>query len=132
MTGPADSSPIRVVVCDDVPEMRGLLRDTLEDDPIFQVVGEAENGRSGVAVVADLQPDVVILDLSMPEMDGLEAIPHIAESSPRTGIVVLSGFEAARMREQALKLGADEYIEKGTRLEALSAAVQNAARARRG
>jgi len=65
-------------------------------------------------------------------MDGLEAIPHIAESSPRTGIVVLSGFEAARMREQALKLGADEYIEKGTRLEALSAAVQNAARARRG
>ena len=70
-------NPISVVVCDDVPELRRLLREALEQDGEMQVVGEAEDGRDAIEVIERLQPDVVVLDLSMPQLDGLEAIPLI-------------------------------------------------------
>ena len=121
------SGPIRVLICDDVPEMRGILRTVLEDDSSFVVVGEADTGNGAVSMIADLSPDVVLLDLSMPEMDGLEAIEIIAGSSPHTGIVVFSGFAAERMADVALAKGADRYVEKGEPIGALIAAVRAAA-----
>jgi DNA-binding NarL/FixJ family response regulator len=132
MSGPAGGPTIRVVLCDDVTEMRKLLRYALETDPRLQVVGEADNGREGARVIAELQPDVVLLDLSMPEMDGFETLLAIASSAPDTGIIVFSGFAAERMREPALENGADLYIEKGLPLDEVIAAVRDVASARRG
>jgi DNA-binding NarL/FixJ family response regulator len=123
---------ISVVVCDDVAEMRLLLRYALEEDPALSVVGEADNGRDGARVIAELQPDVVLLDLSMPEMDGLEAIPEIVSSAPRTGIIVFSGFAAERMSAPAINSGADRYLEKGVPLDAVISAVREVADSRRG
>ena len=124
MNGPAGDSAVRVVLCDDVSEMRKLLRYTLETDPRLEVVGEAADGREGARMIAELQPDVVLLDLSMSEMDGFETIPTIASSAPRTGIIVLSGFSAERMREPALRNGADLYLEKGLPLDEVVSAVR--------
>jgi DNA-binding NarL/FixJ family response regulator len=132
MNGPAGGPAIRVVLCDDVSEMRKLLRYALETDPRLQVVGEADNGREGARVIAELQPDVVLLDLSMPEMDGFETLLAIASSAPDTGIIVFSGFAAERMREPALENGADLYIEKGLPLDEVISAVRDVASARRG
>jgi DNA-binding NarL/FixJ family response regulator len=101
------------------------------DEHEFSVVGEADNGHDAVRGAAELRPDVVLLDLSMPGLDGLEAIPLIAQSSPATGIVVFSGFAADRMRQAAIARGADRYIEKGEPLVALAAIVREVAEARR-
>jgi DNA-binding NarL/FixJ family response regulator len=132
LTGAPTDPAISVVVCDDVSEMRKLLRYALEADPRMQVVGEAENGREGTRVITELQPDVVLLDLSMPEMDGLETIPAIASAAPDTAIIIFSGFAADRMREPALQGGADLYLEKGLPLDEVISAVRDVANARRG
>ena len=94
--------PISVVVCDDVSEMRKLLRYALETDPRMQVVGEAADGREGARMIAELQPDVVLLDLSMPEMDGLEAIPEISSSAPDTAIAARTRSIREKRREMPL------------------------------
>lgn len=132
MKGPAGDPAIRVVLCDDVSEMRTLLRYALESDPRLQVVGEADNGRDGARVIAELQPDVVLLDLSMPEMDGFETLDTIASSAPGTGIIVFSGFAAERMREPALENGADLYLEKGLPLDDVISAVRDVGGSHRG
>jgi DNA-binding NarL/FixJ family response regulator len=132
LTGSPTDPAISVVVCDDVSEMRKLLRYALESDPRMRVVGEAENGREGARVIAELQPDVVLLDLSMPDMDGLETIPAISSAAPDTGIIVFSGFAAERMREPVLQGGADLYLEKGLPLDEVISAVREVAGARRG
>ena len=100
----------------------------LEQDGDVRVVGEAEEGDEGVRLVAELQPDVVLLDLTMPVLDGLEAIPLIRESAPRTAIVVLSGLGADTMAREALDAGAHGYVEKGAELVEIANAVRRAAR----
>src|SRR3954471_10965037 len=97
---------VRVVLVDDVPELRLLVRLTLEEDPAIEVVGEASNGREGVEGVARTQPDVVLLDLSMPDMDALEPIPLMRAQAPAARLVVLSGHEAGRISLEALDQGA--------------------------
>jgi DNA-binding NarL/FixJ family response regulator len=120
-----------VFVADDVPDMRALVRFALEEAPDMEVVGEAATGAEAVRGVAELRPDVVLLDLSMPDLDGLEVIPHVVESAPDTGIVVFSGFEAARMRGPATALGAHRYVEKGRPLEELRQAIRDVGLAKR-
>jgi DNA-binding NarL/FixJ family response regulator len=120
---------ISIFLCDDVPELRALLKYGLEEDQALSVVGEAGTAQEGIAGVAETKPDVLLLDLSMPGMDGLEAIPHIREASPGTAIVIFSGFAADRMREPALALGAVDYLEKGEPLEAVRAKVREVAAA---
>jgi DNA-binding NarL/FixJ family response regulator len=128
----ADSDEhVRVFLCDDVAEIRVLMRFTLEEDPRLEVVGEAADGEAGVAGVVETRADVILLDLSMPGMDGLEAIARLRELAPWTGIVVLSGFSAGRLREAAIDAGADRYLEKGEPANAIRAAVLDVARARR-
>jgi len=105
--------PLRIVLADDTPEIRLLLRRAFELDPTVTVVGEACDGAAAVEVVCETRADVVLLDLAMPVMDGLQAIPEIRRRSPGTGIVVLSGFDASKMAQRALDLGANAYLSKG-------------------
>ena len=104
----------RVVLVDDVPELRRLLRHVLEWSERFEVVGEADNGRRAIEVAGELEPDLLLLDISMPIMDGMAALPKILEASGGTSVVMLSGFEAERLARSAVELGASGYVEKGT------------------
>ena len=118
------SDPISVVVCDDVPELRHLARTVLEEEGDMRVIGEAGDGREAIDVITRLQPDVVVLDLSMPELDGLEAIPLIHQVAPNAQIVVFSGFEEGKVADVALSLKASRYVRKGAPLEELTDAVR--------
>ena len=115
MTDPPPEAPFRVVVADDTPGIRLLMRHILEGSGAFEVVAEAVDGEQAVEQAAALQPDLVLLDLVMPRLDGLEAIPRIRASSPASRIVVLSGFTAQGMAERASDGGADGYVEKRQR-----------------
>jgi len=123
-----EQKPIRVFLVDDVQELRLLVRLALEEDPEIEVVGEAANGREGVAGVEEAQPDVVLLDLSMPDMDGLEAIPLMRDCAPGARLVVLSGHEAGRVSLEALDQGATRYLNKAADFEAIRATVHEVAR----
>lgn len=108
--------PVRVFLCDDVADLRVLLRLALEEDDRILVVGEAAEAASAIAQVAELAPDVIVLDLSMPGVDGLQAIPPLRAAAPGCRIIVFSGFAAERMELPALAQGADRYVEKGVDL----------------
>ena len=113
-------------LCDDMAELRALLRVAVEEDGM-RVVGEAGDARTMLAELAALDPDVIVLDLSMPGMDGLEAIPLVHETVPRAHIVVFSGYGAQQMAAAALEMKAARYVEKGSDLEGLCAAVREVA-----
>jgi YesN/AraC family two-component response regulator len=112
----------RVVIADDVVYFRTLLRYALEEGH-YEVVGEAGDGREAIEAVRKEKPDVIILDLSMPVMDGLQAIPEILQLAPSIKILVLSGFEALSMAEQAIERGAHSYLEKGVDLDEITVAL---------
>jgi DNA-binding NarL/FixJ family response regulator len=117
---------IRVVVADDVDRIRVLLRDLLELDGRFDVVGEAADGVEAVSVVAQQRPDAVVLDMSMPVLDGLDALPLIRDTSPRTGVVLMSSYDARQVAGEALAAGASAYVEKGACMSELTAALVEA------
>jgi DNA-binding NarL/FixJ family response regulator len=123
----SEQARIRVFLVDDVIELRTLVRIALEEDPGIEVVGEAANGRDGVAGVGETQPDVVLLDLSMPDMDGLEAIPLMRAEAPDSRLVVLSGHEAGRVSLEALDQGATRYVNKAADFDAIRATVRDVA-----
>ena len=91
------------------------MRFVLEENPGITVVGEAADGQAGVDAVARDKPDVVLLDLSMPVLDGLEAIPLMLDVSPGTQIIGLSGFTADRMAETMIAQGAGGLLREGRR-----------------
>lgn len=105
---------IKVVIAEDDTDILEMLQTTLEMLGV-DVVGSAVNGREAIDEVTRLTPDIILLDMHMPEMLGLEAIPEIVNHSPRTKIVVHSAIGATFMTDQALKLGAHAYIEKGVK-----------------
>jgi DNA-binding NarL/FixJ family response regulator len=108
------TSPIRVVLVDDSADLRSLVRMTLDREPDFTVVAEAEDGASGVEAVAAYKPHLVLLDIAMPVMDGLQALTLIREDSPGSIVVMLSAFTGSSGAiDRALALGAHGYIEKG-------------------
>ena len=106
---PAD---LRVVIVDDSEDMRHLVGLYLERRGGIKVVGSAATGGEGVRLSAELRPDLVLLDLAMPDMDGLEALPLILTASPESRVIVLSGFDQ-RVGKQALALGAARFVQKG-------------------
>lgn len=105
----------RVVIIDDTEDLRELLRFALGRAGM-DVVGEAGDGAAGIEMVRRHRPDVVLLDLSMPVMDGMTALPKIRALVPEARIIVFSGFGASQLTERALANGADDYLQKGTSL----------------
>ena len=103
---------LRVAIVDDSAEVRDLWRAALAADAAFEVCGECADGRSAVDLATGLQPDIMLLDLSMPDMGGLEALPLIRSASPGTRVVVLSAFGRRRFAQQAGDLGAAGFLEK--------------------
>ena len=115
-TAPSPTRRLRAVIIDDTPDLRELLGLAMRRRKVFEVVGEAGDGARGIEVVRSTRPDVVVLDLAMPVMDGLEALPALKQLVPDAVILVLSGFGADALTEQALAGGAADYIQKGVPL----------------
>lgn len=109
---PAERSRCTVVIADDSAEIRMLVRMLLEDADGFDVLGEAADGIEAIDAAAVHQPDLVLLDQSMPRLDGLGALPGIRQAAPSSTVVMLSGFSADRLEEAALANGAAAYITK--------------------
>ena len=103
----------RVLLVDDVGELRALVRLILERTGEFTVVAEAGNGLEAIDAATQEQPDIVLLDVSMPVMDGLAALPEIMAAAPAAHVVMLSGFAEERLGEEARRRGAIAYLEKG-------------------
>jgi YesN/AraC family two-component response regulator len=126
------AKPWQIVIADDTPDIRMLLRWSIEADERFRIVGEAANGAEALSLISAHPVDAILLDLAMPVMDGLQAIPQIKLASPSTKIVVLSGFDEESMAGEALSRGADAYLEKGIAVneitDTLSALCSNGSR----
>lgn len=115
--------PCRVLLVEDHRILREGLKAVLSSDPEIEVVGEAEDGREAVRAAERLDPDVVILDLTLPRTSGLDAIREIRERRPRAKIVVLTAHKAEDLVLSALREGAHAYVLKEASLEELTAAV---------
>ena len=113
----------KVLIVDDSRDLRDLLGMKVETWGGFRVVGLAEDGEQAVELATREQPDVVLLDLAMPRMDGLQALPLILQAVPGVRVVVLSGFDRETMAERALEAGAHRYVEKGLSTRELNTVV---------
>ena len=118
---------ITILLVDDHEVVRQGVRAFLEAHPEFDVVGEANNGTEAVTMVEDFVPDVVLMDLIMPGMDGVEATRLIKTVSPRTQIVVLTSYHEDEHIFPALKAGAISYLLKDVKMDELVEAIKKAA-----
>ncbi|MBK7319332.1 MAG: response regulator transcription factor [Anaerolineales bacterium] len=115
-----------ILIADDHEVVRNGIRSYLETLPDFQVVGEASSGEEALGMVAELIPDIVLLDLIMPGMDGIETTRRIKQTSPRTQVVVLTSYHEDVHIFPALKAGAIAYILKDMKMEKLSEVLHRA------
>jgi len=113
-----------LVLCDDTDDVRDFLRREVANHPDLAVVGEAVNGEEAIAQAGSLQPDVMLLDIRMPVLDGLAALPRILEVSPSTKVAVFSGLDPGTARPMALAEGAAIFIEKGDPLSVVIEALR--------
>ena len=118
------ASPIRVVLVDDHALVRQGFRRILEDDPDIEVVGEAGSGLDAMALVKKSDPDVVVMDMSMPEMNGLHATMELVKQRPGTKILILSMYSDEQYVRNALDAGAKGYILKNAIENDLTRAVR--------
>jgi DNA-binding NarL/FixJ family response regulator len=115
---------VRILVTDDHPVVRAGLSGMLSGEPDFEVVGEAQNGKEAVAFVGERKPDVVLMDLRMPEMDGVTATQHIKSNYPDVHILVLTTYESDADILRAIETGATGYLLKDTPREELFGAIR--------
>ncbi len=127
-TAQTEEKKIRVIVADDHSVVRQGLRMFLLVQPDMELVGEAQNGREAVALAATLAPDVVLMDLLMPEMDGIAATVAIKAAHPATQVLVLTTFLDDRRVAEAIQAGAVGFILKEVEADDLIKAVRGAAR----
>ncbi len=116
---------IRVLVVDDHPIVRQGLVSVLGDEDDLEVVGEAGSGREAVARVQRLQPDVVLLDLEMPDLDGVDAIPQLLALRPGLGIVVFTAYDTDERVLGAVRAGARGYLLKGASAEEIARGIRS-------
>ena len=115
---------IRVLLADDHTLFRQGLRQICEIKGGFQVVGEAENGRDAVRLAGELEPDVILMDINMPELNGIEATTQIMQSEPQARIIVLTMYRQDHFVFDAIKAGARGYLLKNTDAQDLVNAVR--------
>jgi DNA-binding NarL/FixJ family response regulator len=106
------AAPVRVVIADDQRLFAEALEAILSTDARIAVVGRATDGRAAVELVRDHQPDVVLMDIAMPVMDGIEATEAIRDEAPETRVIVLTGSEAPKDVSRARAAGATGYVTK--------------------
>jgi DNA-binding NarL/FixJ family response regulator len=104
---------IRVVVVDDHPAVRVGLADFLDAQDGLEIVGQAENGAEAVELSRSVAPDVVVMDIRMPQLDGIEATRLIKQSSPDTGVLLLTAYEEDELAAAGREAGADGFYLKG-------------------
>ena len=103
---------IRVVIVDDHSVVRAGMRMLLESDPELEIVGEGENGQQGLQLARDLKPDVMVMDVTMPEMDGVEATRRIKQEMPQVAVLAVTIHEGADYFFRMLQAGASGYVPK--------------------
>ena len=114
---------IRVVIADDIPFFRQMVVDTLEEEDDIEIVGEAPNGREAVDLCRRLSPDIILLDVEMPVMNGVEATRHIVSSCPATRVVIITAYEEDQLIVQLIQAGATGYLLKDTPMEEVVRAI---------
>jgi DNA-binding NarL/FixJ family response regulator len=117
---------IRVVVADDHSVVRGIVRSVLQQHPHFEVVGEAENGAEAIEEVKRARPDVVVLNVSMPQVNGFQAAREIKKQVPETAIVILSSHADRYFVEEAKRVGVRGYVPKSKIGQALVGPIEAA------
>jgi DNA-binding NarL/FixJ family response regulator len=119
---------IRLVIVDDHPVVRDGLRGMLESQPDFEVVGEASDGEAAVRITETLKPEIVLMDLRMPEMDGVTALREIKASNPQVQVLVLTTYDSDADILPAIEAGASGYLLKDSSREELYTAIRATAR----
>ena len=129
MNGHARDSmnPVRVLVVDDHDGFRNSIVEALSGVPHVVVAGEANSGERACVVAIDLEPDVVLIDFSMPGMNGIETTRRIRHSNPDTRVVILTASAGHAMEQRALAAGASVVVPKGTPIEDVVGVILNAA-----
>lgn len=122
----AESKPIRVMIVDDHDVVRRGLSVFLKAFPDLQLVAEAANGKDAVRLCTEHQPDVILMDLIMPVMDGLQATRLIREQHPTARIIALTSVKDDRMVQETLRAGAIGYLSKDTSIDELGTAIRTA------
>lgn len=114
----------RILIADDEPHIRGLIRQLVEHHEGWDVCGEASDGLEAIEKAGALAPDLVLLDVSMPKLDGLSAAPRIMEASPQSGILVLTLHQSLDMARMAATAGAAAYVAKSVASKELVPAIE--------
>jgi DNA-binding NarL/FixJ family response regulator len=120
----ANHERITLLIVDDIPQVRQELRQLLELSGLVQVAGEASSGEEAVRLAAELMPEVVIMDLEMPGIDGCAATRAIKSRQPSPLVVILSIHTGPEVIARALEAGADSFVAKGASFETLLDAIQ--------
>jgi DNA-binding NarL/FixJ family response regulator len=115
---------IRILIVDDQHIIRQGIKSMLECSPDLQVIGEAENGQKAIDQIAMLHPDIVLMDIRMPVMDGVAATQAISQSYPQTKVIVLTTFDDDEYVSQAIRLGAKGYLLKDTEPDEIASAIR--------
>jgi DNA-binding NarL/FixJ family response regulator len=118
-------TPLRILIVDDHAVVRRGVRSLLESQPGWEISGEAATGREAVDLAGRLRPDVVVMDLSLPELNGLDATPQILKESPRSEIVVLTMHHSEELARNVLQAGARGYVLKSDADQNLIAAIES-------
>ena len=110
--GEATTTPARLIVVDDHALVRKGMEGMLQGEPDLEIVGEAADGREAVSIAKKRTPDVIIMDINMPRMDGIEATRRIKKEQPGTVIIAVSVNDTADIRETLQKAGASAFVSK--------------------
>jgi two-component system, NarL family, response regulator DegU len=122
---PASNAPVRsvrIMIVDDQAVVRESLKNILATEPQFEIVAELESGEDALEQIETVQPDIVLMDIHMPRMDGLQATRRLKEQSPGCEVLMLTAYEDPKYLRQALSAGASGYILKGTTRRRIGAA----------
>jgi two-component system, NarL family, nitrate/nitrite response regulator NarL len=120
--------PVKILIADDHAVIRKMVAATLREEPGFDVIGEAENGLQAVDKAGALKPDVVVLNIKMPVLDGFEAARRIRKNLPEVAIVILSSEADRRIIDEAKKIGVRAFVPKTEAAVALVKAIEAAIR----